>query len=131
MCERRRDRPLREKRPKRLALVETECGDVDEAHHARCVRAKRRDDLAAVGVSDDDRRAVLELEYLAQPADVVGKRGQRELRRPHLEALCLEALDDAAPAGPVGPGAMDENDVRPAVHLSPTPFVESWKDECA
>src|SRR5439155_23522988 len=49
--------------------------------------------------------------------------GQRELRRPHLEALFLEAFDDAAPAGPVGPGAMNENDVRPAVHLSPLPWL--------
>src|SRR5438128_8561296 len=129
MCERRRDRLLREKRPERLALVETECGDVDEAHHARCVRAKRRDDLTAVGVSDDDRRAVLELEYLAQPRDVVGERAERELRRSDLEPFCLEALDDVAPAGPVGPGAMDENDVRPVVHLSPTPFFELWKNE--
>ena len=117
MRERRCDRPLREKRAERFALVEAEGRDVDEADDVRSVRAERGDDLAAVGVSDDDRGAVLELEHLTQPGDVVRERAQRELRRPHLEAVCLEALDDAAPAGPVGPGAMDENDVRPAVHF--------------
>src|SRR5712691_6440843 len=131
MRERRCDRSLREKRPERLTLVEAERGDVDEADDVWSVRAKRRNDLAAVGVSDDDRRAVLELEHLAQPRDVVCERGQRELRRSDLEAVCLEALDNAAPAGPIGPGAMDENDVWPAVHLFPTPFVELWNHECA
>jgi hypothetical protein len=72
----------------------------------------------------DDRRAALELEYLAQPGDVVSERAERELRRSHLEPVCLEAFDDAAPRGPVGPGAMDKNDVRPAVHVSPTPFIK-------
>jgi hypothetical protein len=48
---------LREQRPERLALVEAEGGDVDETDDVWSVRAERRDDLAAVGVSDDDRRA--------------------------------------------------------------------------
>ena len=60
MRQRRRDRPLGEKCAERLALVEPERGDVDEADDVRRVRAERGDDLAAVGVSDDDRRAVLE-----------------------------------------------------------------------
>ena len=80
-------------------------------------------------MTGDDGGAVLELEHLAQTRDVVGKRVERELRRSDLEAVCLEALDDAAPAGAVGPGAMDKNDVRPAVHFSPTPFVELRNDE--
>src|SRR6266704_5981203 len=118
MRECRCDRPLGEKRSERFALVEAEGGDVDEADDVRGAGPEGGDDLAAVGVSDEDRRAVLEVEYLAQPGDVVGERGQRELRRSDLEAVCLEALDDAAPAGPVGPGAVDKNDVRSAVHLS-------------
>src|SRR5207244_388341 len=104
MRERRCDRSLREKRPERFTLVEAEGGDVDEADDIRGVGSEGGDDLATVRVSDDDRGAVLELEHLAQPYDVVGERAERELGRPHLEALCLEALDDAAPAGPVGPG---------------------------
>ena len=129
MGERRRDRSLREKCAERFALVEAERGDVDEPDDVRCVRAERGDDLAAVGVSDDDRGALLELEHLAQPRDVVGERAQRELRRSHLEALRLEALDHAAPAGSVGPGAVDENDVRPSVHCR-LPSSELWKGEC-
>src|SRR6266852_2144924 len=78
--------------------------------------------MAAIGVSDDDRGSLLELEHLAQPRDVVCERAERKLRRSDLEAVCLELFDDAAPAGPVGPGAVDKNDVRSAVHFSPTPF---------
>src|SRR5207302_9507514 len=101
------------------AVVEAEGGDGDEADDVRWVRSEGRDDLAAVGVSYDDGRAVLELEYLAQPRDVVCERAERELRRSDLEAVCLELLDDAAPAGPVGPGAMDKNDVGPTIHREP------------
>ena len=129
MRERRRYGPLREKRTERLALVEPERGDVDEADDIRGVGTERGDDLAAIGVAGDDRGAVLELEHLAQPRDVVGQRVERELWRSDLEAVCLEAFDDAAPARPVGPGPVDENDVRPAVHLSHTPFVELWNAE--
>src|SRR5262245_6685742 len=57
---------------------------------------------------------------IAQPGDVVGERGQRELRRSHLESVRLEALDDAASAGPVGPGAVNEDNVGPAVHPEPS-----------
>ena len=77
----RRHRSLREQRSERLAFVEGERGDIDEPDDVRRVRAERGHDLAAVGVSDDDRRAVLKVEHLAQTGDVVGERGQRELRR--------------------------------------------------
>src|SRR5438132_10612079 len=126
MRERRRDRTLGEKRSERFALVEAEGGDVDEADHIRGVGSEGGDDMAAVGVYDDDRGAVLELEHLAQPRDVVGKRAERELRRSDLEAVCLEVLDDAAPAGPVGPGAVDEDDVGPTVHGEPLLCSVSW-----
>ena len=109
--------PLGEKRAERLALVEPERRDVDEADDVRRLGTERGHDLAAVGVSDDDRRTVLELEHLTQAGDVVGERAQRELRRSDLEAVGLQALDDAAPARPVGPCAMDENDVRSTVHF--------------
>jgi hypothetical protein len=92
------------------------------------VLTERRDDLAAVGVSDDDRRAVLKVEHLAQPRDVIGERAERELGRPHLEAVVLEALDHPAPTRPVGPGAMDENDVRATAHVMPTPFCRLLKE---
>src|SRR2546430_13972416 len=57
MLEGRRARPLREKRPERLPLVQAERGDVDKADDVWSVCAERGDDLTAVGVSDDDRRA--------------------------------------------------------------------------
>ena len=41
-------RPLRKQRAERLALVEAECRDVDEAHHIRGVGAERSDDLSSV-----------------------------------------------------------------------------------
>jgi hypothetical protein len=73
MGERRSDRSLREKLPERLPLVQAEGGDVDKADDVWSVRAERAHDLATVGVSDDDRGAVLELQYLAQPCDIVGE----------------------------------------------------------
>ena len=93
MRERRGDRPLREKRSERFALVEAERGDVDEGDDIRRVGAERGDDLAAVGVSDDDRGAVLEVEHLAQPRDVVGERAQRELgRRTWKPSACRRSM---------------------------------------
>ncbi len=73
MGERRRGRAAREERAERLALVEPEGGDVDEPDDVGGLVAERGHDLPAVGVADDDRRAVLKLEHLAEPRDVVGK----------------------------------------------------------
>jgi hypothetical protein len=47
-----------------FALVEAERIDVDQADHIRRVGAQRRYDLAAIGVSGDDRRAVLKFQEL-------------------------------------------------------------------
>jgi hypothetical protein len=47
-------------------------------------------------VSDDNRRAVLELEHPAQTGNVVSARAQRKLRRSELEAVGLQALNHAA-----------------------------------
>src|ERR1700722_17644575 len=76
----------------------------------RCSRVKRFPSRPPV------TRAVLEGEYLPESRGVLGKRVHRKLGRSHLEALCLEAFDDATAARPVRPGATDKNDVRPAVH---------------
>jgi pimeloyl-ACP methyl ester carboxylesterase len=61
--------------------------------------------LAAVGVADDDRLAVLAVEDFAQPRDVVGECRHRKLRCGDDETVCLQALDDSAPPGAVRPGA--------------------------
>ncbi len=64
----------------------------------------------------------MEVQHLAHAGDVVGQRGQRELGCGDVVAVGLQALDDAAPAGAVGPCAVDENDVRSSIHLG-GPFV--------
>src|SRR6202023_3047776 len=96
--------------------------DVDQAGDVGGVGAEGGHNLAAVGVSGHDGGAVLEVQHLAQPGDVIGQRGQRELGGGDPVAVGLQALDDAAPAGAVGPRAVDENDVRSGVHLG-VPFV--------
>ncbi len=116
VCKRRRGRAGREERAERLALVEAEGGDVDEPHDVRGLFAERGHDLPAVGVAGDDGGPVLELEHLAESRDVIRKRGERKLGRAHLEAFGLQAFDHAAPAGPVGPGSVDEDDVGAIAH---------------
>jgi hypothetical protein len=110
--DRRGRRTLLEQRADRLALVEPEAGDVDESDDVRCVGAERRDDLAAVGVGDENGRAALAREHVADPRDVIRKRGLRKLNRRDLVAVGLQALDDVAPAGPLGPRSVHEDDVR-------------------
>jgi hypothetical protein len=112
VCERRRGRAAREERAQGLALVEREGGDVDEPDDVRSLVAERGHDLPPVGMAGDNRRAVLELEHLAEPRDVVGERAERKLGRPHLESPTLKAFDDSVPAGAVGPSSVDEDDVR-------------------
>jgi hypothetical protein len=48
----------------------------------------------------------------AQPGDVIGQPGQRELGCGDRVAVGLEVLDDGAPTGAVGPGAVHQDDVR-------------------
>jgi len=110
-----RRRALRQQRADRLALVQAEGRDVDQAGDVRRVRAESRDDLAAVGVAGDDGRAILAVQHLPQPGDVVGQGRLRELGCGDGEAGGLQALDDGAPAGAVGPCAVDEDDVRQGI----------------
>src|SRR4029453_1610089 len=87
----------------------------------------------AVRVCGDDGRAFLELEHLAKPSDVGAQRALRELWRSDVEAVGLEAFDHPAPAGPIGPGAVHQNDVWPVTHpltplrvsAQPTPPLSS------
>ena len=80
------------------------------------IRAQRSDDLTAVGVAGDDGRAVLAGQHLAQPGNVSVQRGLRELGRGDVVAVGLQALDDRAPAGAVGPCAVNEDDIRMNTH---------------
>jgi len=69
--QRRGRRSLFEQGTDRLALVEPERRDVDQARHVRRVRAQGGDDLAAVRVAGDQGRALLAGQHLAQPGDVI------------------------------------------------------------
>src|SRR2546423_6452682 len=69
-------------------------------------------------VAGDDGRAVLGGQHLAQPGDVIRQRGQRKLGCCDVVAVGLQALDDGAPTGAVGPRAVDKDDVRYRVHFS-------------
>jgi hypothetical protein len=79
----------------RLAFVKSERGDVDQANDVGRVGAERGDDLAAVGVADDGW-AVLVGQDLAQPGDVIGQPGHRELGCGDAVAVGLQVLDDSA-----------------------------------
>lgn len=73
----RHHRSLGEQLPDRFTLVESEGRDVHEADDVRRVPAERADDLATVRVACDDGRAVLTIEDLPEPCDVVRQGGQR------------------------------------------------------
>jgi hypothetical protein len=90
----------------RLALIQPERGDVDQADDVGGVGAERGDDLAAVGVAGNQGWPVLAGQDLAQPGDVVGQPGQRELGCGDPVPVGLQVLDDGAPTGAVGPGAV-------------------------
>ncbi len=110
-------RSLRQQGADRLALVQAERGDVDQADDVGRVRAERGDDLAAVGMPGNDGRPVLASQDPAQPGDIVGQPGQRDLGCGDAVAVCLQVLDDGAPTGPVGSGAVDEDDVGHRSHV--------------
>jgi hypothetical protein len=114
--QRRGRRSRLEQRADRLALVEPEGRDGDQADRVRRFGAERGHDLAAVGMAGHERRTALEAQDVAQAIDVVGERGQRELRRGDVEAVVLQALDDGAPTGSIRPGTMDEDEVRRSGH---------------
>jgi hypothetical protein len=63
-------------------------------------------------MTGEDGRAVLAGEDVPQAGDIVLGRGLGELRGGDVVALGLQALDHSTPAGPVGPGAMDEDNIR-------------------
>src|SRR6476646_7829363 len=112
MGECRGRRPLRQYRPDRLAFVDRDGRDVDQADDVWRVGAEPGDDLPTVGVAGDDGRTVLEGQYLAEPCDIIGQRREGKLWCRDVVAVGLEALDDRAPTGTVGPGTVNKNDVR-------------------
>ncbi len=71
-------RCLPQQRADRLALIQPERGDVDQADDVGRIGAEGGDDLAAVGVPGNDGWPVLAGQELAQPGDVIGQPGHRE-----------------------------------------------------
>jgi hypothetical protein len=63
-------------------------------------------------VARENGRAALAGKYVADPRDVIRKRGLRKLRGGHFVAVGLQALDYVAPARTVRPGSVDKDDVR-------------------
>ena len=62
-------------------------------------------------VARENGRGALAGEHVADPHDVVRKRGLRKLRGGDLVAVALQALDHVAPARAVCPGSVDKDDV--------------------
>ena len=100
----------------RFALVQPERGDVDQTNDVGRVGAERGDDLAAVGVPGNQGWPVLAGQDLTQPGDIIGQRGQRELGCSDAVPVGLQLLDNGAPTGAVGPGAVHEDDVGQRSH---------------
>lgn len=68
-------------------------------------------------MASHDSRTVLEVQDLAQAAYVICQRTHRKLRGSHVVAVGLQAFDDLAPTGAVGPRAVDKNDIRQITHF--------------
>jgi hypothetical protein len=60
-----------------------------------------------------DRRPVLTGKHSPQPTDVIRQPRQRELQSSDAVLGGLEAFNDGAPTGTIGPRTVGENDVRP------------------
>jgi hypothetical protein len=106
---RRAGRRILDQRGDRLAFVGSEGGDVDQSGHVR-VRARLRDDGAAVRVADEKGLAGLSGDHPLGEGDVVGKRGRRVLDDGDVVAVLLQDVIDAFPAGAVDEAAVDEDD---------------------
>ena len=65
----------------------------------------------------DEGGSVLAAQNLAQPAHVIGQPGHLELGRGDAVPLRLQLLYHGTPAGAVGPGAVDQDDVGQRSHV--------------
>jgi len=104
-----------------LALVGGEGGDVDEAGDV-VVRPGLGDDDAAVGVADEERRAVHLVEHLLGGGDVAVERDRRVLDDADVESVLREEVVDAFPAGAVHEAAVNQGHVAHVSH-GELPFV--------
>ncbi len=94
----------------RLAAVELEGRDVDQARDLRVV-ARLRDHDAAVRMADEHDGAVLRVDHGPGHRHVVGQRVRRVLHDGDVVALRLEQLVHGLPAAAVDEAAVHEDDV--------------------
>ena len=62
-------------------------------------------------MADEDRRAVLEVERVVGGLDVALERERLVLHDGHVEAVGLQRVVDALPAGPVHEAAVDQDNI--------------------
>jgi hypothetical protein len=103
--------------PQVFALLRSEGGDVDQADDVRGAGRGVGNDRAAVGVADQQHRAVDLVEEAGDVGRIGGHAAQRIGRGDDGVALPLQPLDDAVPAGRVREGAVHEHDCRLDVGL--------------
>jgi hypothetical protein len=113
----------------RLARVGREGRNVGEAGDV-LVTPGLGDHGAAVGVADEDRRAVLLVEHVVRGLDVAVERERLILHDAHVEAVRRERVVDAPPAGPVDEAAVDEDYVLHVGHGCPPSGFESVTYDC-
>jgi hypothetical protein len=94
----------------RFAHVRREGRHIDQTRDLR-VGAGFGDDDAAVGMADENCRAVLPGQHSVHRRNVIPQRGQRDLDDANMVAAVGQDVVDAAPAGTVGEGTVDEQDV--------------------
>lgn len=87
-------------------------GIIDQANHIRCVVSCLRDDEAAIGVADQQRRSFKLREQVTRPSHIVSQRCVCMLRGDDKMALLLQRRDHVAPAGSVGLEPVYEDNVR-------------------
>jgi hypothetical protein len=104
-----------DQRVDRLAGVGCERRDVDDAGDL-VVHPGFRDDDAAVGVADEDRRAVLLVEDVVGGLDVALERERLVLHDADVEAVRLQDVVDALPAGAVDEASVNENHIAHVSH---------------
>jgi hypothetical protein len=100
-----------------LTRVRREGRDVDQPCDDRVV-AGFRDDHPAVGVADQNHRAILLRQGQARHAHVIGQGGRGILDDADVEPLLLQPSIHAEPARTVHEPAMDEDDVLDAVGVA-------------
>jgi len=93
-----------------LARIRRARRAIDQRAHLGVV-AHLGDDLAAIGMGNEDGRAVLACERAAGIIAILRQRVQRVLNRSDVQSMRLKPRNDFAPAGAIRIGPMHEHDI--------------------